>query len=737
MLLTYVLGFSQVEENFSDGDFTQNPVWIGTTENFIVNSDSILQLNISVADTSYLATDASAIKNAEWQVDIQINYNPSSSNYSLFVLTASNPELLSSTGYFVKVGNTADEISLYRNDSTKQVEIIDGLDDRVDMKPVNVSIKVTRDSAGLWSLYSKLSTETDYVLEGTAVDTTYMSSAYAGVLCKNSSTQGQSYFFDNIMITGEAYDLNSDTVSIDTIVIPQDTVVVDTILSNDTIVGDWLVYEDFSDGNFTENPIWNGTTENFIVNSDSVLQLNISEADTSYLSTNSTAIKNAEWYADIQINYNPSSSNYSLFVLTASNLDLLTSTGYFVKVGNTADEISLYRNDSTKQVEIIDGLDDRVDMKPVNVSIKVTCDSTGLWSLYSKLSTETDYILEGTVVDKTYMTSAYAGVLCKNSSTQGQSYFFDNIRIKGEKYDFIPSGSNISDTISKLETVEQGDLVINEILFNTSDVTEEFLEIYNKSEKLLSLSNLGYTTRRTDGTLNSVKKLPENAVIEPHAYLALCETPSVDSLYYGSIDGSKFTAMSSWQSMNNDGATIVICTHSKDTIFDELTYSPDWHHVLIKNEKDVSLERINPDLPTQSADSWHSASSDAFYATPGYENSQYRDLSEVQESSKSFWLENESFTPNNDGNNDVLLLKYKLPESGWMANITIFDVSGQIISRLYKSYLLAADGTLVWDGKADRGKLANIGIYVLYVELHNADKGEVKQYKIPCVLSGN
>ena len=504
------------------------------------------------------------------------------------------------------------------------------------------------------------------------------------------------------------------------------------------------VDDDFSDGSFTENPSWIGTTENFIVNADSVLQLNISVADTSYLSTESKAIKNAVWQADIKINYNPSSSNYSLFVLTASNPELLSSKGYFVKIGNTTDEISLYRNDSTKQVEIIDGLDDRVDMKPVECTVRVTRDSAGLWSLYSKLSTDSAFTLEGTTIDTTYLESKYVGVLCKNSSTQGKSYFFDNIKITGEAYDFTSVDTIHNDTIiipqdsiiSEIYFPKSGDLVINEVLFNTSDLTEEFVEIYNKSDKKLSLLNLGITTRKTDGSLNSVKALPEDAVIEPQAYLALCKTPSVDSLYYGSPVESKFVAMSSWPSLNNDGATVVLCTSSKDTIFDELTYSPDWHHVLIKNDKDVSLERINPELSTQSADSWNSAASDVFYATPGYKNSQYRELSQIQESSKLFWLENESFTPNNDGNNDVLLLNYNMPESGWLANITIFDVSGQITTRLYKSHLLASEGQLMWDGKTDAGKLANIGIYVLFVELHNADKGQVKQYKIPCVLSG-
>jgi hypothetical protein len=114
--------FAQVSDNFSDGNFSQNPFWQGKTENFIVNESKQLQLNVSVADTSYLSTFSEAIKNGQWQASIKINYNPSSANYACFYLVAKSPKLPITHGYYVQVGNTADEISLYRQDSLSKLK---------------------------------------------------------------------------------------------------------------------------------------------------------------------------------------------------------------------------------------------------------------------------------------------------------------------------------------------------------------------------------------------------------------------------------------------------------------------------------------------------------------------------------------------------------------------------------------------------------------------------------------
>ncbi|MBQ3833578.1 MAG: hypothetical protein II815_10440, partial [Bacteroidales bacterium] len=71
LVILLLLGFgasAQVNggftDDFSDGDFTENPQWTGETTKFQVNGGE-LQLNDSEASTAMLSTECHAIDGAE------------------------------------------------------------------------------------------------------------------------------------------------------------------------------------------------------------------------------------------------------------------------------------------------------------------------------------------------------------------------------------------------------------------------------------------------------------------------------------------------------------------------------------------------------------------------------------------------------------------------------------------------------------------------------------------------
>ena len=75
---------AQVNDDFSDGDFINNPTWIGTTADFEVNTNKELQLSASAAGKSYLSTSSTfLVGNVEWQFRIKQTFSPSDNNYSL------------------------------------------------------------------------------------------------------------------------------------------------------------------------------------------------------------------------------------------------------------------------------------------------------------------------------------------------------------------------------------------------------------------------------------------------------------------------------------------------------------------------------------------------------------------------------------------------------------------------------------------------------------------------------
>ena len=160
-LILNIISNAQLSENFNDGDLANNPVWSGNAPDFIVNSSLQLQSNNTVASSNYFITTPNTMATtAQWEIYVQVTFNPSSTNYLDIYLTSSVSDLTldSNTGYFVRIGNTDDEISLYRKDGGgTTTKIIDGTDGILNNSSNVVKIKVTRDDNNQWMLWRDLS----------------------------------------------------------------------------------------------------------------------------------------------------------------------------------------------------------------------------------------------------------------------------------------------------------------------------------------------------------------------------------------------------------------------------------------------------------------------------------------------------------------------------------------------------------------------------------------------------
>ncbi len=199
--------FSQFTDDFSDGNFTENPEWIGDTDRFIVNANQELQLfDEEKSGPAYLVTESEAIEDAEWEFLVKFNFNPTSSNYANVYLVSNNTNLSEPlNGYYVMLGNTNKHVSLYRQDGTSKNRIIEGTHLRLNSDPVEVRIKVSRDVEGNWTLMSDTLGGTDYYTEGVVFDDTYYRTNYFGVQCVYTSTRWDKFFFDDFVVTGEPY----------------------------------------------------------------------------------------------------------------------------------------------------------------------------------------------------------------------------------------------------------------------------------------------------------------------------------------------------------------------------------------------------------------------------------------------------------------------------------------------------------------------------------------------------
>ncbi len=277
--------------------------------------------------------------------------------------------------------------------------------------------------------------------------------------------------------------------------------------------------------------------------------------------------------------------------------------------------------------------------------------------------------------------------------------------------------------------IEPGDILVNEVLFNPRAEGVDFVEVYNNSGKVLDLANLSIATVKKD-SLTSIKAVSPTAYpFSPGSYLVLTTDPDNIRKEYFTENPDAFLKMASMPAFNNDAGTVVLLADS--IRIDQFDYNEKMHFPLIKNPDGVSLERVSFNRPANEAGNFRSAAGVVGYATPGYKNSQF---AEEIPSEEEIFLNSKTFSPDNDGFEDALMINYKFPQAGQVANITIYNDKGVLIKRLAKNISLAAEGVISWDGLNEDSIKPPVGIYILYIELFDTN-GSVKRYRRPCVLA--
>lgn len=281
------------------------------------------------------------------------------------------------------------------------------------------------------------------------------------------------------------------------------------------------------------------------------------------------------------------------------------------------------------------------------------------------------------------------------------------------------------------ETADSTDIIVNELLFNPLPSGVDFVELYNRSSKIVNLKQLYLANRSSTGDVSSLTSISlVDIALFPGDYLVATENPSLIQQQYTAQNPSAFITVSSLPSYSDDKGNVLVLNQA-GKIIDDLPYTDKWHFSLIDNREGVSLERINPNASTRNPENWTSAAKNVGYGTPTYQNSQFRQDLQVQ---GEVAVTPEVFSPDNDGNNDFLIISYKFPEPGYVMNITVFDASGRPVKALQRNAMCGQTGSFRWDGLDDKfGKLP-VGPYVIYTEVFNLN-GKTKKFKNQVVLA--
>ncbi|MFB6232253.1 MAG: lamin tail domain-containing protein [Salinibacter sp.] len=240
-----------------------------------------------------------------------------------------------------------------------------------------------------------------------------------------------------------------------------------------------------------------------------------------------------------------------------------------------------------------------------------------------------------------------------------------------------------------------GDVVINEIMYAPTPSTNEFVELYNRADTAVDLSQLALADANRDFTVVT----SADTTLAPGAYAVLVRDAEAFREAYPDV--SVFV-LDDWESLNNGGDTVYLRHSSTGTSLDSVAYDPGWG-----GSDGRSLERIDPAGPSNSARNFASSEADAG-ATPGAQNSVY-DPDETPPALKAA-------TPSPDGDSITAVFSEPLEPSTVSATAFRLEPAAapSVVSAQHSSSaprrvrcalsdsLSTGDYTLVASGVADR-----------------------------------
>lgn len=833
--------WAQFTEDFSDGNFTINPTWGGDVAKFTIENEELRSNSNDISDLFYLSTASSAAQgDLEWRFRVNMKLNTSGANYTDVFLMADKANLsIVTNGYFLRIGNIKDEISLYKIVAGTETQLTDGSDNKTHNK--NIRIKVTKGAFGSWAVSADYSGEDTYELEGMAIDNNVTSSAYFGFAIKQSTNSFHlKHFYDDIYVGNLIVDLQEPAI-LTTIATNKNTINLTTDEAANTLGTTFSLNNGYGS---PDNVGINGneitlTYTNDLVNDNYELTINQlsdlagNQLDTvvtfSYLQLNIPQVGDLlinEVFADptpaiglpgaeyVEI-VNPSAQDFNLENCTFSDGGVpvslpksqITPGGHvlLVKEG-TEDLFAAYTNViAVSGFPTLNNSGDALELKNANgelldavtytddfyksndkkgggyalerIDFASNCSAASNWIASTDLSGGTPSAINSVfgknpdnvapqLLEAVIIGSNNIELLLNEEPTESSNLDITNFTLQpsGEQPTNVVftqaiktitltfastleantiyqlriasledcvgnSRTDINTELVSTSPAIMGDLLINELLFNPKEDGVDFIEIYNASEKYIDLSTL-VVARYTDQRENEVDVSPNKEILYPREYVAICvDSNAIKTAYKAARN---LIQLKSLPPMSNDDGTILLLDYS-GSVLDSVRYSEDQHFALLSDVNGVSLERINFEGKSYDPSKWHSASASVGFATPGYKNSQFVDVSGVE---GKIHLQRNTFSPDADGYEDLLIISYNLNTNGTVLNGYVYDLAGRLIYQPVNNKTLSSSGFVSWDGIIENGTKIPVGNYIILLEAFNLD-GETSHKKLAFSVLGN
>ena len=847
---------AQITDDFSDGNFTENPAWQGDNNEFIVNPAGELQLNAPDAGASLLAVGGAIPDSAVWLFSVRLEFAPSATNQLRVYLLADQPDLLASNGYYLEIGEngTADALQFFRQDGTTSLLLATGLPGFVANEPVNINVRVKRSNAGNWTIEAAAGNGA-FQPQGEVADATYAAgpARFFGLHCVYTATRRDKFFFDNLSILPDVPDLippvllSAQAIDANTVEVSFDEAL-DAVSALDPVhymitgtgqpasvsfAGAQAVRLSLSGplntGNYnletnqiadTSGNVSGLQTTGFqFVSVQAAAEFDILINEIMADPSPPAGLPDAEWLelynrsdkivdlSTIRLSDGGTPQALPSYLLYPDSFVVLSSAGAaialtgvapnlmavsgFPSLNNDGDPLSLTDAGGT----VIDQVTYSANWHTVagkkeggwsleRINPATPCLGAENWQSCPVLpggtpgrinaswsatpDTEGPRLLAVFPESNLSLRVVFAEGLDKNTAGNTSSYQItpsrviaaaqilpaDRREVKLTLADPLQSGivyavsatATLTDCsgnqASGMDTVYIGlpeipqprDIVINEILFNPATGGSDYIELYNRSNKIFSWTEFSMANL-SDGA--DVEAITHSRLFFPGEYAVFTSNPADIGTRFSNVHADRLFELA-LPGLPDDAGNITLFWSKAGAMItvDSFDYLDDFHNALLSSaERDgVALERIRPENDTNNPSNWTSAARSQLggAGTPTLPNSQHPPAGNLS-GDDLIQLIPARLSPDDDGFEDFLDIRYALPSAGYAATMTIFDSEGIPIRRLLRQELVGATGALRWDGDMDDGVRARPGIYILFLEIFTPE-GQVQRVKKPFAL---
>ena len=857
LLICTKLSFAQLNDSFTDGDFINNPTWVGNTTSFQI-IDGILQSNGPQAtSTLYLSTTNTLANNVAWEFYLSLAFDPSTTNYPRIYLTANQQDLSATAGmqgYYLQLGSStsAENFTLVKQNGATTTTILTLADKlRGSASTIGVRVRVERSANGRWDIYTDFTGGRNFTHDGFVIDNTYTNTSHFGVYCRYSTTSRYNMFkFDDFKIETyvdnsaplisavQSINDNSFEVSFNEPVDPLSAVV----LSNYVINGLGaptavevlatnkvkLTYTNaVASGRYTVtvnnvadvkgNVMTAAQTLSFIHVKAYIAQKGdvvINEIMAAPISTATTLNKEYIELWNTTDKYiiitgwkykDATSSGVSLpadtlapkeYRIICATADVVQYKTYGKTMGlsswpslnNDKDDLTLLLPDGITEIDAVSYSDTwyQDSGKKTGFALELInpnspCGGAFNWiastetsngtpgkqnSVYNPLHTDNvpPKLVSVTILSSTSVQVDFNKAINVAQLTSVNNYTINNgignplvVDVLGTTQSSVKltlATAIVTNTESLLtvtnmsncagiaidptantaiilitESIKPKDILISEILFNPRTDGVDFIEVYNPTNKILDLKELTISNPSATGSGNSKRAISATSVfIRPKTYWVLTANPDAVKQQYEVKYPRQMTQIASMPAYSIGEGTVALW--KDDDAIDQIVYTEKMHLTLLKEVKGVSLERVSFVKSGNDLGNLQSAAASAGFATPTYQNSQFED-SAVK---NTLTISKKTFSPDNDGFDDLLTIDYKFKENGNLVTINIYTDKGVLVRKLARNTTFATQGTINWDGLDDDGQTCKVGIYVINASVFTAT-GSSANVRLTCVLA--